>query len=313
MLAHLKTGRRLPAARRTDRGAPGSPASRGPRSVGAGSARTVGRRQRRHGPLRPSPPRTTRPLRCSTTARRVCSTSWRWCTTGISRSRRRSCRFAVPSPSMLVSPRHTTCSACASRERGENEEARQALTRALEIKSDVRGRARRVGRSLRGGGSPAGSASNNWKHWPRSSRRDPERLVNVGIAYAHWGRTDAAVLTLARAADRFPDEPSVRTALGRVWLAEAERDGDPVALEKALEALQPSASSAHRVGRDADTSGARASVVGAASPRRTNPRRGRQSALRRIPSHFVTLRMPQNGSGTPPSPGGASPLRGAHR
>ncbi len=70
-----------------------------------------------------------------------------------------------------------------------------------------------------------------------------ERLVSVGLAYADWGRTNSAVLALGRAAERYPDEPAVRTALGRVWLEEAERQGDPIALDKALEALQPVASS----------------------------------------------------------------------
>jgi len=66
----------------------------------------------------------------------------------------------------------------------------------------------------------------------------PDRLVGVGLAYARWGRTDVAILTLGRAAERFPDEPVVYTALGRVWLQDAERRNDRVALGKALKALQ---------------------------------------------------------------------------
>jgi tetratricopeptide (TPR) repeat protein len=68
----------------------------------------------------------------------------------------------------------------------------------------------------------------------------PERLVSVGLAYARIGRTDAAILTLGRAAERYPDEPVVYTALGRVWLEQAEQRNDRVALSKAVEALQPS-------------------------------------------------------------------------
>jgi tetratricopeptide (TPR) repeat protein len=68
----------------------------------------------------------------------------------------------------------------------------------------------------------------------------PERLVGVGLAYARLGRTDAAILTLGRAAERYPDAPAVYTALGRVWLEAAERRNDRVALSKAVEALQPS-------------------------------------------------------------------------
>ncbi len=69
----------------------------------------------------------------------------------------------------------------------------------------------------------------------------PERLVSVGLAYARIGRRDTAVLTLGRAAERHPDATVVYTALGRIWLTSAEGQKDPVALEKAIEALQPAA------------------------------------------------------------------------
>jgi len=128
------------------------------------------------------------------------------------------------------------------RERSEIEEARQALTTALEI-SPTFAAAREELVNLYEASGRRREAVEQLEALAALEPTHPERLVNVGIAYANWGRTDAAVLTLARAADRFPDEPSVRTALGRVWLAEAEREGDPVALEKALEALKPSASS----------------------------------------------------------------------
>ena len=66
----------------------------------------------------------------------------------------------------------------------------------------------------------------------------PERLVNVGLIYARMGRPDAAIVTLGRAAERFPDTPAVYAALGRVWLDVAATEGDTGALSKALEALQ---------------------------------------------------------------------------
>src|SRR6185312_13185135 len=72
----------------------------------------------------------------------------------------------------------------------------------------------------------------------------PERLVNVGLAYARIGRRDTAVLTLGRAAERHPDAAVVYTALGRIWLTSAEAQNDPVALRKAIEALQPAAAQA---------------------------------------------------------------------
>ena len=70
------------------------------------------------------------------------------------------------------------------------------------------------------------------------------RLIDLGLTYARGGRTDAAVLTLGRAAERFPDEPMVYTALGRVWLDAAEPADDRVALGKAIEALEVPATSA---------------------------------------------------------------------
>jgi tetratricopeptide (TPR) repeat protein len=127
-------------------------------------------------------------------------------------------------------------------ERSEIEEARQALTTALEI-SPTFAAVREELVNLYEAAGRQREAIEQLEALAALEPTHPERLVNVGLAYANWGRTDAAVLTLARAADRFPDEPVVRTALGRVWLFEAERDGDPIALEKALEALQPTASS----------------------------------------------------------------------
>lgn len=69
-----------------------------------------------------------------------------------------------------------------------------------------------------------------------------DRLVAVGLAQARAGREDAAVTTLSRAVERFPEAPSVYAALGHVWLTGAQRRGDRVALNKAIEALQHAAS-----------------------------------------------------------------------
>lgn len=69
-----------------------------------------------------------------------------------------------------------------------------------------------------------------------------ERLVSVSLAFARLGRTDAAVVTLGRAAERDPGASVVYAALGRVWLEAAEARDDRVALDKALEALRPIAS-----------------------------------------------------------------------
>ena len=67
------------------------------------------------------------------------------------------------------------------------------------------------------------------------------RFVALGVAHARARRHEAAVLTLSRAVERFPNDPGVYGALGRVWLDAAEARQDPVALKKALEALTTAA------------------------------------------------------------------------
>ena len=69
----------------------------------------------------------------------------------------------------------------------------------------------------------------------------PDRVVAVGLAQARAGREDAAIVTLGRAVDRFPDTAQVYAGLGHVWLTSAQRRGDRVALSKALEALRQAA------------------------------------------------------------------------
>jgi tetratricopeptide (TPR) repeat protein len=68
-----------------------------------------------------------------------------------------------------------------------------------------------------------------------------DRAIAVGLAQARAGREDAAVTTLGRAVERFPDAHQVYAALGHVWLTAAERRGDRVALNKAVEALREAA------------------------------------------------------------------------
>jgi tetratricopeptide (TPR) repeat protein len=63
------------------------------------------------------------------------------------------------------------------------------------------------------------------------------RQVALGLAYARAGRPDLAVITLRRAAERYPQHPQTYVALGRVWLDAAQLRGDRVDLSKALEAL----------------------------------------------------------------------------
>lgn len=74
---------------------------------------------------------------------------------------------------------------------------------------------------------------------PRSTRE-----ITLGLAFARAGQLERAVLTLGRAAERYPDQPYAYVALGRVWLEIAQARHDRVALNKALEALEGA------VGRD---------------------------------------------------------------
>jgi tetratricopeptide (TPR) repeat protein len=66
----------------------------------------------------------------------------------------------------------------------------------------------------------------------------PSRGVALGLALARQGLIDRAVPTLRTTAERYPDDPYVHVALGRVWLEAAQTRNDRVALSKALEALE---------------------------------------------------------------------------
>lgn len=74
---------------------------------------------------------------------------------------------------------------------------------------------------------------------------EADRLIALALAYARHGRSDAAILTLRNAMEKFPEVPAVRVALGRVWLQIADANEDASALRKAVEALQPAASRAN--------------------------------------------------------------------
>jgi tetratricopeptide (TPR) repeat protein len=69
----------------------------------------------------------------------------------------------------------------------------------------------------------------------------PDRVVAVALAQARAGREENAVTTLGRALERFPDASQVYAALGHVWLTDAQKRGDRVALNKAVEALTQAA------------------------------------------------------------------------
>jgi tetratricopeptide (TPR) repeat protein len=125
--------------------------------------------------------------------------------------------------------------------RKQDAEAEQSLTRALEI-NPAFGIAREELADLELAGGKTREGIEQLETLAALEPSRPQRLVNVGLAYARLGRTDAAIATLGRAAERYPEEATVYTALGRIWLDAAEAHNDRVALDKAVEALQPAAS-----------------------------------------------------------------------
>jgi len=85
----------------------------------------------------------------------------------------------------------------------------------------------------------AREAIEQWEAIAALEPERPERVVYVASALARTGFPEAAVLTLRRATERHPDSPALFAALGRIWLMVAAEDDDPIALGKAIEALQP--------------------------------------------------------------------------
>jgi tetratricopeptide (TPR) repeat protein len=69
----------------------------------------------------------------------------------------------------------------------------------------------------------------------------PARYVSLGLAHADAGQFDRAVVVLSRTAETFPTYTYTYVALGRVWLEAWQARRDPVALQKAIEALERAA------------------------------------------------------------------------
>ena len=135
-----------------------------------------------------------------------------------------------------MAPAHYLLGLCLV-QRGEVGDAAQALERAVTLgpamlvaREELANAAHRLGRS-----------ADEVRQLEALVGLEPDRVdrhVALARGYAHAGRTDLAVQTLARARERFPEAPQVLTALGQVWLQVAERNNDCVALSKAVEALR---------------------------------------------------------------------------
>ena len=122
-----------------------------------------------------------------------------------------------------------------------DDEAVQSFTRALEINPAL-GAAREELAGLQLAHGRTREGIQQLEALAALEPSQPQRLVDVGLAYARVGRTDAAITALGRAAERYPEADGVYIALGQVWLETAEAHNDRVALVKSLEALQPVAS-----------------------------------------------------------------------
>ena len=70
----------------------------------------------------------------------------------------------------------------------------------------------------------------------------PSRQIALAAAYAQANQPSRALRLLSNAIERFPDHADSYVTLGRIWLAAARADQDPVALGKAIGALQHAAS-----------------------------------------------------------------------
>ena len=127
------------------------------------------------------------------------------------------------------------------RDRQQQADALRALTRAIEINGAFVA-AREELADLHAQAGRSRQSIEQLEALAALEPMRPERLVAVGVAYSRVGRTEAAVLTLGRAAERFPESPVVYAALGRIWLEDAELRDDRIALSKAIEALEPAAS-----------------------------------------------------------------------
>jgi tetratricopeptide (TPR) repeat protein len=119
---------------------------------------------------------------------------------------------------------------------GKDEAARTALERAIALEPTLF-RARDELADLYGA---LGRTDRRLDQLEALAALDPSapRSVALGLAYARAGQADRAVVTLARATERYPDEASPYVALGRVWLEVAESRNDRVALSKAIGALE---------------------------------------------------------------------------
>lgn len=122
-------------------------------------------------------------------------------------------------------------------EAGQRQPARAAFERAIGIDPGYIPALEALAALSRAAGRHA-EAAEHLEALAALDRSRPQRLIALALEYADARRTDLAVSTLGRAADRFPDSVQVYTALGEIWLRIFEDTGDEVARGKSIEALR---------------------------------------------------------------------------
>jgi superkiller protein 3 len=128
----------------------------------------------------------------------------------------------------------------ALRDHGQPEESRNALETAAQLAPSLTA-ARDALAAMYAGPQPDRSIDQLEALAALDASR-PERAVALGLAHARHRRYETAVIVLSRAVERFPADPLVYAALGRVWLEMAQARDDAIALKKAVEALRTAAS-----------------------------------------------------------------------
>jgi tetratricopeptide (TPR) repeat protein len=118
-------------------------------------------------------------------------------------------------------------------------DAQRALERAIAIAPDLLPAREQLADLHAASGNRAGRI----RQLEALFEADPRagRQLALAAAYAEANQTTRAVRLLGNAAERYPDQADTYVALGRIWADEA-RNGDHVALAKAIEALQHAAS-----------------------------------------------------------------------
>lgn len=120
---------------------------------------------------------------------------------------------------------------------GHPSDARKALERAIDLQPAFIAAREALAAAYRSSGRHA-EATEQLEALAALDRSRPARLIALSLEYADARRTNLAVATLGRAAERFPDSIDVYATLGEVWLRTALETGDRAALRKSLEALR---------------------------------------------------------------------------